>query len=261
LEGGPPRFSPRFTGADLLRNAIGRPIDFVYGTVALCGARFHALRLSTDLVTPAGERTLRTSALQPPTGNACALTPARFGLIPFRSPLLGESRLISFPRGTEMFQFPRLPPTRLCIQRGVVAVLTALGFPIRESAGHWLFSASPRLIAAVHALLRLLVPRHPPCALLILTVIRHLSDPKVLEAPGDTRLSVTIVAIATALAWLCSFQGPQRGAPPDWGLGLSKLNSMRPPARTRRAYRHRRLVKAAGAAGHEGPRAPGPVDV
>ena len=32
------------------------------------------------------------------------------GWIPFRSPLLGESRLISFPRGTEMFQFPRLPP-------------------------------------------------------------------------------------------------------------------------------------------------------
>src|SRR4051794_18728457 len=51
------------------------------------------------------------------------------------------------------------------------AVLTALGFPIRESADHWLFSASPRLIAAVHALHRLLVPRHPPCALPILTVI------------------------------------------------------------------------------------------
>src|SRR5437764_7747416 len=51
------------------------------------------------------------------------------------------------------------------------AALPALGFPIRASAGQWLFSASPRLIAAVHALLRLLVPRHPPCALTILTVI------------------------------------------------------------------------------------------
>src|ERR1700743_3296083 len=49
--------------------------------------------------------------------------------------------------------------------------LPALGFPIRASAGHWPFSASPRLIAAVHALHRLLVPRHPPCALTILTVI------------------------------------------------------------------------------------------
>src|SRR5213596_750059 len=52
------------------------------------------------------------------------------------------------------------------------AALPALGFPIRESTGQRLFSASPWLIAAVHALLRLLVPRHPPCALTILTVIR-----------------------------------------------------------------------------------------
>ena len=34
----------------------------------------------------------------------------RFGLFPVRSPLLGESRLISFPPGTEMFQFPGLAP-------------------------------------------------------------------------------------------------------------------------------------------------------
>jgi hypothetical protein len=50
------------------------------------------------------------------------------------------------------------------------AALPAPGFPIRRSAGQRLFSASPRLIAAVHVLLRLLVPRHPPCALDILTV-------------------------------------------------------------------------------------------
>src|SRR5438067_12457716 len=55
---------------------------------------------------------------------------------------------------------------------GDSAALPALGFPIRESTGQRLFSASPWLIAAVHALLRLLVPRHPPCALTILTVIR-----------------------------------------------------------------------------------------
>jgi hypothetical protein len=34
------------------------------------------------------------------------LTPLRFGLFPFRSPLLRESRLLSSPPGTEMFQFP-----------------------------------------------------------------------------------------------------------------------------------------------------------
>ena len=34
--------------------------------------------------------------------------PCRFGLLPVRSPLLGESRLFSFPPGTKMFQFPGL---------------------------------------------------------------------------------------------------------------------------------------------------------
>src|SRR5215216_2677644 len=64
------------------------------------------------------------------------------------------------------------------------AALPALGFPIRESADHRLFSAYPRLIAAVHALHRLLVPRHPPCALLILTVITRSTRRR---ARGDTR--------------------------------------------------------------------------
>src|SRR5213082_2668939 len=34
--------------------------------------------------------------------------PGRFGLVRVRSPLLTESRLLSFPPGTEMFQFPGL---------------------------------------------------------------------------------------------------------------------------------------------------------
>jgi hypothetical protein len=104
------------------------------------------------------------------------------------------------------------------------AALPAPGCPIRESAGQRPFSASPRLIAAVHALLRLLMPRHPPCALLILTVIK--AGP---EGPaGDTRLRWLL---------LCSFQGPRRGDAPRSGAGtvpgapaaagLSKLDSKR----------------------------------
>ena len=93
------------------------------------------------------------------------------------------------------------------------AALPALGFPIRASADHRLFSAYPRLIAAVHALLRLLVPRHPPCALLILTVIRpspapHEADP---VGPGDTRIAPARER-TLMLALLCSFQGPWKGA-------------------------------------------------
>jgi hypothetical protein len=50
------------------------------------------------------------------------LTSRRFGLFPVRSPLLGESRLISLPPGTEMFHFPGLAPSPLWIQgKGSVA--------------------------------------------------------------------------------------------------------------------------------------------
>ena len=37
----------------------------------------------------------------------CPGMPGQFGLVRVRSPLLTESRFLSFPRGTEMFQFPR----------------------------------------------------------------------------------------------------------------------------------------------------------
>ncbi len=44
---------------------------------------------------------------------------SRFGLLPPRSPLLRESRLISFRRATEMFQFTHCPPLCLCVQQRV----------------------------------------------------------------------------------------------------------------------------------------------
>ena len=40
------------------------------------------------------------------------------------------------------------------------------GFPIRTSSDQCLVGSSPRLIAAPYVLLRLLVPSHPPCALI-----------------------------------------------------------------------------------------------
>ena len=48
-----------------------------------------------------------------------ALASQWFGLLPVRSPLLGESRLISVRRATEMFQFAHLPPPCLWVQQGV----------------------------------------------------------------------------------------------------------------------------------------------
>jgi hypothetical protein len=194
--------------------------------------------------------------LQPPPGNACTLAPGRFGLIPFRSPLLGESRLISFPRGTEMFQFPRLPSFAPMYSARDDTALPVPGFPIRVSAGQSLFSSSPRLIAAVHALPRLLMPRHPPCALTILTVIvdsrrsgLHLAVGPCAGYNGDLERRVAsklALRRFPLFGQLCSFQGPARAQPgglPGWSL---KTQQCKPAGR---------------AAKRRAGRAPGPVDV
>ncbi len=57
---------------------------------------------TSDRLYPYGTITLSGRPFQNRSGFLSEAT----GLVPFRSPLLRESRLISFPPGTEMFQFP-----------------------------------------------------------------------------------------------------------------------------------------------------------
>ena len=57
----------------------------------------------------------------------------RFGLFPVRSPLLRESFLLSFPPGTEMFQFPGFPPHGLWDSSMGDWTLLQPGSPIRTS--------------------------------------------------------------------------------------------------------------------------------
>src|SRR5215813_448968 len=93
----------------------------------------------------------------------------RFRLLRFRSPLLSQSRFLSFPSGTEMVHFPEFAHTRLWIHRAVRGFYPR-GFPHSEIPGSKPACGSPRLIAACHVLHRLLLPRHPPCALSSLTI-------------------------------------------------------------------------------------------
>ena len=67
-----------------------------------------------------------------------------------------------------MFQFPGLPPLALFDSGKGTRALPRAGFPIRKSRDHRLVSTYPGLIAAAHVLHRLLAPRHPPCALVLL---------------------------------------------------------------------------------------------
>ena len=65
---------------------------------------------------------------------------------------------------------PRVPPAWLCIHHAVTEVLSA-GLPHSDICGSLDICSLPQLFAACHVFLRLLVPRHPPCALLCLTFL------------------------------------------------------------------------------------------
>ena len=98
----------------------------------------------------------------------------RFGLLPFRSPLLGESLdYFLFLRVLRCFSSPRSPPRQKNGDTG-----KAGGLSHSETRGSKATCAYPRIIAACHVLHRLREPRHPPCALELLP--RH--PPKRREA-------------------------------------------------------------------------------
>lgn len=107
----------------------------------------------------------RRSAPQHHACNTSTFTHTRFRLFRVRSPLLTESLLFSLPMGTEMFHFPTSPPPGLYIHPVVTTHNTQRGSPIRTPSDHSSFTNSPRLIADYRVLHRLLMPRHPPCAL------------------------------------------------------------------------------------------------
>ena len=67
-----------------------------------------------------------------------------------------------------MFQFRRFPTYAYLIQRTLTGYCPA-GLPHSEISGSKDICSSPKLIAACHVLLRLLMPRHSPCALSSLT--------------------------------------------------------------------------------------------
>ena len=97
-----------------------------------------------------------------------------FGLFRFRSPLLTESHVVFSSSGYLDVSVHRVPLHTLWIGVWIHAVC-ACGFPHSEICGSRDICSSPQLIAAYHVFLRLLVPRHPPCALSCLTSSNTLS--------------------------------------------------------------------------------------
>ena len=121
LGGWSPQFQSAFHGRGLTQERMtgGRAVSST-GRLPLYACAVPHASTTTRLCNLPSRTRLGTYALQPPPDNACPLTSGTVSrLIPFRSPLLRESRLIFFPRGTEMFHFPRLSSPGLCVQPGI----------------------------------------------------------------------------------------------------------------------------------------------
>ena len=130
--------APRYSG---FRYAPG---GFAHGAITRCGRAFQPVTLASQAATAR------------PYNPAGASPRQRFGLVPVRSPLLGESLLFSLPPGTKMFQFPGFAPRH----KGAVPPHTGGGLPHSDTCGSMAGCASPQLFAASRVLRRLLEPRH-----------------------------------------------------------------------------------------------------
>ena len=91
-----------------------------------------------------------------------------FGLFRFRSPLLSESHVVFSSSGYLDVSVHRVPFLNLWIGLRIPEVYSG-GFPHSEISGSMGICPSPKLFAAYHVLHRLLVPRHPPYALISIT--------------------------------------------------------------------------------------------
>jgi hypothetical protein len=140
----------------------------MYGTLTHSGAAFQPTSITFDTTAPVGhDRPDRSHDPQPTTGDPLAWT--GFRLLPVRSPLLGESLLLSLRPGTEMFQFPGCPPARYVFTDRCAAI-TRRELPHSEITGSAPVCGSPVRIVAHHVLPRHWFPEHPPYALSSLTI-------------------------------------------------------------------------------------------
>ena len=148
-----------------------RLCGFGYGAVTLCGVQFHALRLPHNFVTrrPAGRR-ITLKPYNPATTTAAAYHVATVWALPFSLATTQGVEVSFLSSGYLDVSVPQLASSHPMYSGASTTALPVVGFPIRKSRGQRLVSTSPELIAAAHVLLRLLAPRHPPCALILLIV-------------------------------------------------------------------------------------------
>ena len=156
MESGLPRFPPDYTCPVVLRMPLRVRSAFGYMALTFFSSAFQRIHLAVELVT------LLTRSYNPQSASTWVWA------VPISLAATFGISVIYFPPGTEMVHFPGLAHTRLCIQRAVIPFY-GIGFPHSDIPGSKPAYGSPRHFVVRHVLLRLLVPRHPPCALSSLT--------------------------------------------------------------------------------------------
>ena len=169
MRGGPRWFNPGFTCPDLLRDRPKEPLKFRLRGSNPLRPGFPARSATHAVCDSFGRAAARPRpALQPRLRNARRLSRKRFGLFPFRSPLLRESRLSFFSSGYSDVSFPRVPSSHPMRSGAGDGALPPPGFPIRRSVLHSPLAASHGLSQLATSFFGFPVPRHPPYALTIL---------------------------------------------------------------------------------------------
>ena len=110
---------------------------------------------------------------------------------------------------------PQLASTHPMDSGASTSALPLVGFPIRKSRDQRSVSTSPGLIAAAHVLHRLLAPRHPPCALVLLIRKEHVDV--AMEFSRCARARRARPTRRPRPNWGRSFKAQQRAADPREG--------------------------------------------
>ena len=144
MRGGPRGFRPGFPCPAVLRNLIKKATRFHLQDSYPLWCGFPSTSANAQLCNfPTRRQTDQTRPYNPTTTTTAVLTSQWFGLFPFRSPLLRESRFLSFPPGTKMFQFPGLPLPAYVFS-WQYARITTRGFSHSEIAGSKVGQHLPR---------------------------------------------------------------------------------------------------------------------
>ena len=171
MRGGPRGFRPGFPCPAVLRNSSRKATRFRLRDYYPLWSGFPAGSTNTQLCNfPTRRQTDQDEPYNPRATTAAAYHIARVWALPLSLATTQGVEVSVLSSGYLDVSVHRLAVSCPMDSGRDTRALPRVGFPIRKSRDRRLVSTSPGLIAAAHVLLRLLAPRHPPCALSLLIV-------------------------------------------------------------------------------------------